>query len=324
MSAVPLQLATPLAGGEWFSGIALALTAQMVWRYGLKVGITNDKKRQILLNLICFLCALNTTISYGFNATRASVVVSDVTTIITFLCVQYSLVILNHNTLIRATNIVSSVKMNRTNVDMFCKILYVLPLFVLVPIYYAFADMQGTGKAMNTSTFNSLIYKPLNIALLFATEGLATFTDILLLLKVKASTNALNATAGNLAAEISASALSPSGVLRKIRRADLASRDLWMNYAITWSLIFIDAVVKILIALGLPLLFDSIITITTVAMRSRTNLQYGLELQAMVSAEGRPSSSSIASSRQRSVPYISQAGPLSPPPASAPYGTETA
>lgn len=304
MSGISVQIATPLAGGEWFSGITLVLTAQMVWQYGLTVGITNDKKRQILLNLICFLCALNTTISYGYNATKESLTVSDVTTVITFLSVQYSLVILNHNTIIRATNLGSSLKIDRQKIDRYCKILYVLPIFVLIPIYYAFAATSGTGKAMNTSTFNSLIYKPLNIALLFGTEFLATATDVLLLLKVKAAANALSSASASYIPNVSA--VPGNGSKQKHR---LASRDLWMNYGITWFLIVVDATIKILISAGLPLLFDSIITITTVAMRSRTNLQYGLELQAMVAPENR-SGTNIS---RNSTPYLVKQGGSAPP-----------
>ena len=55
--------------------------------------------------------------------------------------------------------------------------------------------------------------------------------------------------------------------------------DIWGTYMIIWFLIGLDILIKLLIYLGYPLLFDSIITLTTIAMRARANLQFGLVLQ---------------------------------------------
>jgi len=290
MSGIAINVATPLAGGEWFSGITVAVTAQMIWQFGLRLGIMHDRKRQILLNLICFICALNTTISYGFNATKQSVTVSDITTVITFMSVQWGLVILNHNTFIRALNLVHVIKVERKVVEKACLVLYLLPVLAMIPMYLSFKDTAGTGKAMNTSSYNSLIYKPLNIALIFSTEFFAIVTDILLLMKVKGGRE--NLTVGARSGEnMQANATTSAGDRTRsvVSSAhQLASRDLWMGYAITWGLVFTDLVVKVLIATGQPLLFDSIITITAIAMRARVNLQYGLELQAIINGPSNP------------------------------------
>lgn len=292
MSAIPLDVATALAGGEWFSGLSVALAAQMFWRHGACFEIINDKKRQILLNFICLICAINTTISYGFNATQQSVAVSDVTTLITFACIQYALVILNHNTLVRASNLVRMSVMSRGTADKVARVLYFLPLVAMIPVYLSFVDKFGTGQPLNTSDYNANVFKPLNICLLIATEAFASTTDVLLLLKVQSiSANLDVASMSGQASSTPGGNESEKRVGRKVasKAKSLASTDLWATYGLVWALTIVDVGVKGLIAAGLPLRFDSIITIATVALRSRANLQYGLELQAMTSSGRQPS-----------------------------------
>jgi hypothetical protein len=60
------------------------------------------------------------------------------------------------------------------------------------------------------------------------------------------------------------------------------SYDILLNYIFTWVVIALDVCIKLAIALGHPLLFDSIITILSVTLRSRVNLRYGLELKNLV------------------------------------------
>jgi len=311
MSAIPLDVATALAGGEWFSGLSVALAAQMFWRHGACFEIINDKKRQILLNFICLVCALNTTISYGFNATQQSVVVSDVTTIITFSCIQFALVILNHNTLVRASNLVRMSMMSRETADKVARSLYFLPFVVMIPVYLSFAETFGTGQPLNTSRYNAYVFKPLNICLLVATETFATTTDVLLLLKVRSITAKLGVASAwpGQAAESSSSSGEKSQVGNVASKAmELASADLWGSYALVWTLTIVDVSVKALIAAGLPLRFDSIITIATVALRSRANLQYGLELQALTQHSRHPSQRKPSSQGSTSSSASSTAG----------------
>jgi hypothetical protein len=270
-TGISIGVATTLAGGEWFSAATFVITAQMLYEHGWKGGILNDKKRQVLLNLICLICCLNTTISYGFNATRQAVWVSDLTTMITFISVQYGLVILNHNSIIRISNLISGARMDRKTIDRYCYLLYLLPWVVFIPIYYAIQTkwevcnpftFQPAGcvpSPFNTSPYNGNIYKPLNIALIFGTEGIAALTDIFLLVKV----------------------INQRKELDSAKETTAISTDLMMSYGLTWLLIAIDILIKSLNAAGQPLLFDSIISICTIATRSRANLQFGLELQTI-------------------------------------------
>lgn len=54
-----------------------------------------------------------------------------------------------------------------------------------------------------------------------------------------------------------------------------------MFYLTTWLFFLFDVVIKILIYLGYPVLFDSVISVCTICLRSRANLQYGLELKSI-------------------------------------------
>ena len=309
-----LRLAVPLAGGELFSGITLVLTLQMLYRYGTKVGIKNDLKRQILLNLICLICSINTIISYGFNATGSSVLVSNITTVITFMCVQYGLVILNHNTAIRLSTVLSSrFPHDRSVVDRICLVFYLLPWLVFIPIYLAIDEKwtraEGKMRPFNTSVYNLSYYKFLNIGLVITTELLAVSTDIILLLQVAethsrlkklaspmnlalvnpttlaavaaTSTNATTTTSTTMTTtNMESSSMERNPRVQAFRMFSRLSRDFIVNYGLTWALVILDVTIKSLIATGQQaFLFDSIVSVATIAMRSRANLVYGLELQ---------------------------------------------
>jgi hypothetical protein len=96
--------------------------------------MANDKAREkdpLQINcskyMLFKILRLTTSISYGFNATRQAICVSDLTTMITFLSVQYGLVILNHNSIIRISNLAKCRSINRKTIDRYCYFLYLLP-----------------------------------------------------------------------------------------------------------------------------------------------------------------------------------------------------
>jgi hypothetical protein len=62
-------------------------------------------------------------------------------------------------------------------------------------------------------------------------------------------------------------------------RVKTISKDLMVSYVIIWSFLLIDIAIKMLIVAGIPVLFDTIITFATIAMRARCNLQYGLHMR---------------------------------------------
>jgi hypothetical protein len=124
---MPLTSIITLAGGEVVSGMVYVLTLQIIISHGIHAGIRDGKKRQVLLNIICFICSINAMISYGVNATMYSVFINDLTTFVTFLCVQYGLTILNHNTFIRFA-VIFGFKTDKRKIDSFFFPFYILPL----------------------------------------------------------------------------------------------------------------------------------------------------------------------------------------------------
>jgi hypothetical protein len=149
-----------------------------------------------------------------------------------------------------------------------------LPIAVLIPIYFAAREQVPKGGLLNQSIWNQSLYKPMNIALVFCTELFALITDILLLNNVLALRRSLIKSDPSYA--------SPA----KLRKMDAVSRDLVAGYIITWLFLLTDIAVKFMIVAGTPVLFDSIVTIATIAMRARCNLQYGLNMRHIFSKDG--------------------------------------
>ena len=90
--------------------------------------VRDGKKRQVLLNVMCFIVSMVLMVSYGVRATKASIFVIDFTTGFSYACVQYGLTILNHNTFIRMA-VIFGLKMDKKKIDSFFFPFYLLPPF---------------------------------------------------------------------------------------------------------------------------------------------------------------------------------------------------
>lgn len=280
MAPIPDSVATPLAGGELVAGMTLVLTAQILWSHGVSFNIFHDMRRQTLLNGVMFLAAINGILAYPLNATGFSVWASNITTLLSFSFVQYGLVMINHNSFSR-WNAWSQTFSKRT-LNVICGILYILPLFVMIPIYFAAIDKIPSGTLLNTSEWNKLIFKPMTLALIVTTEVLATISDVALLAGVFKIKNQL---------------LQGSKSEKRSRNIDAVSLDLIVNYLITWFLLFADILLKILIIYGYPLLFDSIVSIATIAMRARSNILFGLNMKDIFESSKNNATSQVSSSK---------------------------
>ncbi|KAJ3307925.1 hypothetical protein HDV04_002297 [Boothiomyces sp. JEL0838] len=268
MAAVPLANAIPFEGGSVVSGMVLTLTSLALYEYGVSFNIFNDKARQKLVMLISFIGALGGLIFYGSNQTKLSWIVTDVSVFILFLCGQYGLVIINHNSIIR---LAVTYNLPIPKVQKLCGVLYLLPWVALIPIYFAIKATTPTMAALTTSTWNSVVSKLEFLVLIFVTEIVATVTDLMLLNKVKSSTSQVAQGKGSKGSH---------------------SYDLHVSYAIIWFFMFADFTVKILITQGYPLLFDAIITISVVVLRARTNLYYGVMLKRVMDGSSHANSNS--------------------------------
>jgi hypothetical protein len=160
----PLQIIS-VTGGSFFCGITLVLTLQSLWQFGLEISLWDDRKRQTLLNVLCLSAALTGMISYPLNQTQHFTFFCNILSIIMFTCAQYGLVILNHNSLARANNISETLTVSQLKLDVFCYLLYFLPLATLMPIYFAAMETIPINQPLNFSLWNRNVYKPLNIGL---------------------------------------------------------------------------------------------------------------------------------------------------------------
>jgi hypothetical protein len=261
---VPLWTAAPLIGGEYVSGMCFVLTLQVFWEYGVQLNILLDKKRQTMLNFLMMLASINGFFGHAANATQISVLASNVTTLFAFIVVQYGLVIINHNTLIRINVYLKCVSQNF--LDRFCIVMYFLPFFTFIPVYLMCMENIPQDKLINQSSWNKDVFKPMTLIFIFVTEMLATISDIVLLVQVRRIQNQSDPTSG----------------IREQTTRSILSRGLFTNYIVTWMFLILDIFVKLAIMMGYPLLFDSILSIITLAMRARCNLHYGLNMRRVL------------------------------------------
>ncbi|KAI8892066.1 hypothetical protein BC833DRAFT_612724 [Globomyces pollinis-pini] len=272
---MPLSVlnAITVGGGCTFSGMNLLLTSQTIRKYGVTLNLKNDKYRQTVLSLILFFGSLCTLISYPLNQIENYQMFANGISITVFTCIQFGLVIINHNTLAR----LGATRTDSTfikKLHKFYPIMYLIPFITMIPIYLAAIETFPEGLPLNRSLYNTRYFKPLNIALVLITEFCAVCTDIKLLVQVGDSI--VESTQHRRKLQDSNDSTSN---WKKV--ANYNSKDTWMDYMIIWGLLAFDISIKTLIYLGYPLLFDSSITICTLAMRARCNLQYGLMLKNM-------------------------------------------
>ena len=209
------------------------------------------------------IASFNTMFAYPFNATHESILGSNITTLLSFAFVQFGLVVINHNSLVRFNAF--SLIMSQKTLNRICMVLYFLPFAVLIPIYFAAAQRMTRNELINMDVWNRHVYKPMTVVLVFVTELLATISDVLLLRSVLRIRNQLLAASGNSS--------------RKINQIQSVSSDLLANYLVTWFFLLFDILVKVSIMAGYPFLFDSIVSILNIAMRARTNILYGLNMK---------------------------------------------
>lgn len=218
-----------------------------------------------------FFAGFNGFIAYPLNTTLSSIGASNVTTLFSFAFVQYGLVIINHNSLARF-NSFSSLMSTKT-LNRICFIFYLLPLVVFIPVYEAWSQKATRGELLNTSEWNKNVFKPMTLVLILVTEVVATISDVLLLRSV------LKIRDSFILAHQQSSVVTSMARTKKISKIQSVSSDLITNYVVTWSFLLLDIVVKILIIQGYALLFDSIISILTIALRARSNILYGLNMK---------------------------------------------
>ncbi|KAJ3021230.1 hypothetical protein HKX48_008935 [Thoreauomyces humboldtii] len=245
---IPVQEIIPLEAGAFVCGLVACLAFQRLTSHGCSFRLVHDRDRQRFLNGLCLLVAAAGLLSLGLTATQMYWQLQDACVMIIFVGVQLGLACLNHNTIVRF-----SISRGRT-ASRWWLALYPLAIVLLLPIWMSFPSAVHDGIGINRTHVNAHVYKPLNAALVLATEIFATVSDVLLLKKVLADD------------------LFP-GQRRMIRR------NLLMQYFVVWASVALDILLKLLIFTGQPVLFDSQVTNLTLVLRAAANLRYGLTIR---------------------------------------------
>ena len=285
MSTIAFYPAFTLAAGSVVAGMMYVVSIDLLTSHPPELkwsSLFHDRKRQSILSLLGFIAAINGSIAYPANATKESVWLSNITTIITFSLVQWSLVIINHNTLVRFNTWLQGGEWkyySQRAFHIFCSILYFLPFITMIPVYLSVADRYPYGVLWNSSLWNRDVYKPITLATIIGTQVFCTITDFILMRSIFAVT------------QETSSAMNSTTTAPKKR----FSKNLLANYTIAWFFLVVDMVVKILIIAGYPILFDSIVSLFTCLLRARCNILFGLNMREVLSG-GSKSGSSAANS----------------------------
>ncbi|KAI8825629.1 uncharacterized protein EV422DRAFT_513619 [Fimicolochytrium jonesii] len=285
--SMPVKNVIPLEGGSIVCGMVITLAIQNFMQHGVSVKVIKDRDRQKFLILVCSFVVVAGVISLGLNQTGELYILQNFVLMIIFWGVQLGLGCVNHNTIIRtfiALASVSQQKWRPQTLSYYCLALYPLTAIVLIPIYMGFPSSIEKHQGVNASAINKEVFKPLNVALVIATEVLATISDLLLILRVEKAESAAGRFSTARAAVRTNGTVS-SNVVRKSAGAEFWRR-LWMHYGLIWTTVVLDVLLKILIYLGYPVLFDSQVTNATILLRAVTNLQFGTTLKQVYTVSG--------------------------------------
>lgn len=147
---------------------------------------------------------------------------SNFLSIVLFCVVLFGLVMINHNS---AARIQYLTKLStKKNLDRVCAFTYILPFICLVPIYYACIENIPQNLFINASTWNKLVFKPLNLALIISTETIAAVTDVALLFDV-------------------ISLFKGKAIKHKAKRSMI--QNLLYDYMVVWTLLSFDIIIKV-------------------------------------------------------------------------------
>ncbi|KAJ2994978.1 hypothetical protein HDV02_001152 [Globomyces sp. JEL0801] len=260
ISALP---ALTLAGGCTFSGINFAITSQNLVTHGLVFSLKKDSSRQTVLNLLLFVLSIAAIFAYPINSIGQPAQVSNLTTVIIFVANQYGLVIINHNTIERLYFAYPKSRVFKF-LSRYSMALYLIPFFTLIPVYFCIIEAVPKNLFLNRSSYNALYFKPINIGFILVTEALAVVTDFKLLAKIFHELNLEKSTK------------------TKMKKSATAKLMLF-EYIIIWLLLLFDVALKVIIASGISILFDSAVIATTLVMRVKCNLSYGIFLKNIIS-----------------------------------------
>ncbi|KAJ3020893.1 hypothetical protein HKX48_009575 [Thoreauomyces humboldtii] len=288
LPTIPTGNVIPLEAGSIICGIVLCLALQSLSAHGMSYKVVGDADRQKFLNTLCLIVVVAGIISLGLNQTGQYFQLQDVCVLIIFWGVQLGLCTTNHNTIVRSYLAFAKNTGYVRRISTWCLALYPLSIVILTPLFVAFNTTVTEEKGINSSKINTQVFKPLNVALVFATELLASGSDILLLRRILA---------GNVDSEAK----------------EIIKRNLLKQYAVVWGSVVLDILLKLLIFAGQPVLFDSQVSNLTLVLRAATNLKYGLTIKDVFDARKPKLSATVLSSTKFDSVSRTRAGSVAGP-----------
>ncbi|KAI8893561.1 hypothetical protein BC833DRAFT_607969 [Globomyces pollinis-pini] len=275
-----------LSGAMFFNGVCFTQSTLSLIQYGVSFNVLQDKARQMFLNLLCFISVFFMVVYYFTNQSGEYPTANDICLLAFNICIQYGLVILMHNSIVKLTNGVSKSKRLMEFLNKYVIVLYLLPLLPLSLVVMAIQDSQSSKMLARKSIYNTKYYKPISIALVISVNVISSIADYILMSKV-------------LALKARVESGSGAGV-PKPRKSSSKSMSLNATYNIIAFLVVLDIVGKILVILDYPA-FDSTVTLTCLAFRSAANLKFGTTLRNIYRPDSSDEDYSTNRTRQNSL-----------------------
>jgi hypothetical protein len=253
-----------LIAGTSLSIIVFVVTTFEIRKHGIRMSVTNCDARQKTLIFSCWMGSICGIVAYPQAAYQFSIPVGNLLTLLLFHALQFGLVMINHNSLIRLHSMTQIV--SKKLLDRICIFLYILPFVVVSPMYFAYAE-TFPNRPMIASAWNRDVFKPVTLALVLSTEFFACITDVLLMfhiVKVASKQDTLHL----------------DGIA--LQKYHTMKRGLLQSYLLVWTVLAFDVVIKILIILGYSIFFDSILSVCTITCRARANLIYGINMRSVL------------------------------------------
>ncbi|KAJ2992049.1 hypothetical protein HDV02_003297 [Globomyces sp. JEL0801] len=236
-----------------------------------------DKSRQTILNLLCFLSVFTLAVYYYTNQTLEVPILNDLCLLFFSICIQYGLMMLLHNSIVKLINGLSNRKNILEMINKYILVIYIIPIVPLAFIGLSIKDAQSKHMPARDSVYNTQYYKPLTVFLVISINVLASIADYLLMNKVLALKESLSPNTSN--------------AKRQPKTFGSKSLSLRATYNIILVLVSIDVLMKILVIVDVPV-FDSVVTVTSLAFRSAANLKFGTTLRNIYKPESSESSTS--------------------------------
>ncbi|KAI8913381.1 hypothetical protein EDD86DRAFT_200439, partial [Gorgonomyces haynaldii] len=260
-----------LVGGSIGVGIALTIAVQSIALFGLSLNILNDQSRQKCILLLCVIGSVSAGIFHTIHYLESYIGLLDGSLFVLMVCGQFSLIILNHNSLVRALSL-SSVTFTVEKVQRLCLVLYLVPFATMVPSILAFTE-TWPNYSLTASTWYRINCNLLFMGLLVSTEVFATYTDILIIRKITAL-------------EIHSKTVDDATRVQK-------KKGILHIYLTILLFLVVDLTLKGLVLVGYPFFFDGIVTLIIVCLRARVNLNYGLLLKQVMASQHRSKSGAL-------------------------------